>query len=125
MLARQQFKKVTLLLVPVGQKPQSAEVLDHWEEWREIVARGRTFTVYHITPTIGIVCADDASDVGFEANSCGLYGPYFFVRIDHHGHSRSLTPKQLEKCRRLWKECRDIAPLTLSSEQRLRLWESI
>jgi len=102
-------KRIVVLMVPVGCEPHRVEIEDHYREWRRAVGGG-SFEMVGVGPGISIVCADDYHGVEDQPNGCGLYGPYFFVRVDRNGNSRSLTDGQLEKCRRYREARRNDAP---------------
>lgn len=102
-------KKIVVLMVPVGGEPNPLEIDDHWRAWRRAVG-DRSFQMVGVGPGVFIACADDYHGLEAQPNGCGLYGPYFFVRVDVSGHSRSLTDRQLEKCRRYWEARRDKTP---------------
>ena len=104
---REGKKRVVVLMVPVGAEPHRAEIEDDYRDWREAVGGG-SFEMVGVG--ISIVCADDYHGVEDQPNGCGLYGPYFFVRVDVNGNSRSLTERQLDRCRRYWEARRHDAP---------------
>ena len=103
------LKRIVVLMVPVGGEPYKAEIEDHYRAWQEAVG-DRSFEMVGVGPGISIVCADDYHGIEDQQNGCGLYGPYFFVKVDANGHSRSLTEAQLTKCRRYWEARRHDAP---------------
>jgi len=104
-------KKLVVLMVPVRTEPHQMEIEDHYRAWQKEVG-DRSFEMVGVGPGISIVCADDYHGLEDRPNGCGLYGPYFFVKVDANGHSRSLTEAQLEKCRRYWEARRHEAPPT-------------
>lgn len=108
-MAKDGMKRIVVLMVPVGGEPYPAEIEDHYREWQKAVG-GRSFEMVGVGPGISIVCADDYHGLEDRPNGCGLYGPYFFVKVNVNGHSRSLTEAQLEKCRRYWEARRHDAP---------------
>lgn len=108
-MAKRGTKRIVVLMVPVGAEPHRAEIEDDYREWRKAVG-GRSFEMVGVSPGIHIVCADDRHGIEDQPNGCGLYGPYFFVKVDANGYSRSLTEAQLEKCRRYWQARRHETP---------------
>lgn len=110
-MSRNSIKRIVVLMVPVGKEPRRAEIEDGCDGWQEALG-GRSFDMVGVGPGVFIVCADDYHGLDDRPNGCGLYGPYFFVKVDANGHSRSLTEAQLEKCRRYWEARRHVAPPT-------------
>ncbi|WP_165252051.1 DUF3846 domain-containing protein [Paludisphaera soli] len=104
-------KKLVILMVPVGGEPCRAAVDDHCEAWQKAIG-DRYFQMVEVGTGVCIVCAEDYHGIEDRPNGCGLYGPYFFVKVDVNGNSRSLTERQLEKCRRYWEARRHEAPPT-------------
>lgn len=103
------LKRIVVLMVPVGGEPYRAEIEDHYRAWQRAID-DRSFEMVEVGPGICIVCVDDHHGVEDQPNGCGLYGPYFFVKVDVNGHSRSLTEGQLKKCRRYWEARKYVAP---------------
>lgn len=104
-------KKLVVLMVPVGGEPYRMEIDDHCDAWQQSIG-DRYFQMVDVGPGVCIVCAEDYHGIEDRPNGCGLYGPYFFVKVDVNGNSRSLTKRQLEKCGRYWEARRHDTPPT-------------
>ncbi len=96
-------------MVPVGGEPFRMEIEGHCRAWQRAIG-DRYFTSVAVGPRISIVCDEDYHGIEDQPNGCGLYGPYFFVKMGSDGDPRSLTKPELEKCRRYWQARRYDAP---------------